>query len=163
MKYYRNAHIWTLKKKVRAEIHQELSNRRQQFTYLPLHILKSATNLGEVVLPRIAKGKKENVDPFIGLIHSQLATCNWPADLDDLSFVESIPSDDDEPMQNESNAHDGKTSKTTCERSAERDTQPGTSTAKPNSTKQVSKASVPQKTSSSRVRQSREVYFFISN
>lgn len=119
---YRDAFIWTLPANDQNEIHQKLSNHQKQFTYLPLHILKSATNIGELVLPTVAKGKTKWLDYAIGEICKQMPTrcARWFPELANLRFLE--------PNQ-ENNASQNKNTKTTNERELEPEPGPSTSTA----------------------------------
>lgn len=106
-----------------------MSAHQKQFTYLPLHIVKSATNIADLVLPTAARGKMEFLDKVIRQIHKQMPTeCRkWLRELDDLRFVESILSE--ESNSNKNNIR---------EREREREPQPSTSTAMPKSAKKSS-------------------------
>lgn len=126
-----------------------MTDHEKQFTYLPLDILKSATNIGELVLPTVAKGQIEWLDFAIGEIHKQMPTkCGrWLKELANLRFIESI--EDDESNHDASNANENVITEkpaqkvTHTEPEPEPEPEPSTSTAMPKGKKNVSKTSKP--------------------
>lgn len=122
----------------RNEVHEKLSDHEKQFTYLPLDILKRATNIEELVLPTIAKGKPKYLDYAISEIHKQMPMkCGrWFSELANLRFIESI--EDDEPSTTKN-----VTNKKTVQKHTEPEPEPSTSKAMPKSKKHASKTSIP--------------------
>lgn len=91
----------------RNRIHRKLTSHEKQFTYLPYHIVRNATNIADLILPTVAKGQLKWLDTAIDQIYNQMATkCGrWLDVLADLRFVEPIPSDN-ELVSDESNECD---------------------------------------------------------
>lgn len=69
-----------------------MSEHEKQFAYLPLNLLDRATNIRELLLDSVLKGKKEHLDNAIDQIHVQMAqTCGrWLPELANLRFFEMI-------------------------------------------------------------------------
>lgn len=91
-------------KNIRNEINEKLSDHEKQFVYLPLNILKGATNIGELLIPTLLKGETKWLDYTITEVHKQMPTkCGrWFPELANLRFIESIViEDDDVPNTNE--------------------------------------------------------------
>lgn len=139
--YYSDASIWSMPETERNKVHKKLTDHERQFAYLPLDILKRATNIGELVLPTVAKGKKRWLDFAIGEIHKQMPTkCGrWIRELADLRFVDPI---EDDGASN--NANENVTTTKTIEKHTEPEPKPSTSTAKPKSKKDASITSIPK-------------------
>lgn len=99
-------------------------------------MLKRATNIGELVLPTIAKGRKSVLDYAIGEIHKQMPTSRWFPELANLRFVESIK--DDESATNENLPIQ------TIHMDSESEAEPSTSANNASNAKQQSSVDVPQ-------------------
>lgn len=149
----------------RNKIHKKLSDHEKQFAYLPLDVLKKATNIGELVLPTIAKGNPKYVDFVINQVHEQMPIkCGkWCKELAGLRFVETIEefqSDPaDEPLTE--NVATKKPARKSREPAPELEPQPSTSKSTPKSAKNAS-TSIEKPQQSSRVTRNRKVNFKIS-
>lgn len=162
---YRTAHIWTLTESRRNTVHQILTDHEKQFAYLPMDILKKATNICELVLPTIAKGKPQFVELVIGQIYRQMPTkCGkWCRELANLRFVETIEDAENNHDDAKSSATESRSSKRTVQKQSEPDPEPVPSTSKtlPKATKNAS-TSNETATQSSRVTRNRKVSIEIS-
>lgn len=109
----------------RKKVHKKLSDHEKQFTYLPLDILKRATNIGELILPTVAKGNVKWLDFAIGEIHKQMPTkCGrWFSELKKLRFVILI--EDNESNHDASNVSiEHVTTEKTVQKQPEKQTEP---------------------------------------
>lgn len=107
------------------DIHKKFTHHERQFVYLPLHVLRNATNIDDLVLPKIAKGKPKFVSKAVKQIHEQMAKQHgrWLSELDNLRFIETVLFEDenipDEPIVNKT-----ETTKTTPRSAHEREAEP---------------------------------------
>lgn len=155
-----------MSEEIRPKAHRELSEHERQFAYLPLDILKHATNIGELVINTVAKGHQEFLDLAITGIHKQMARKRgkWYKELANLRFIESIDDrvhdESAEPNHGESyNTNQSVTTKKIVQKRTEPQPQPSTSKAMPKSIKNASKATTSNETpnQSPRLLRSRKV------
>lgn len=74
-----------------------MSDHQKQFAYLPLHVLKKATNIVKLTLEHVlGKGQERHLDDVIIQIHEQMSTrANWLSVLDNLHFIDPVEFEED--------------------------------------------------------------------
>lgn len=78
-----------------------MTDHERQFVYLPLEILKNATNIRDLLQDKM-KGKEKHFNFLAEEIHKQLARKRWAPELKELRFViEEEGEDDAETSENE--------------------------------------------------------------
>lgn len=154
----------------RNNVHQNFSDHEKQFAYLPLDVLTKATNIAELVLPRIAKGQPKYVDLVIRQIHKQMPIklgkwCKELAGLRFVEFFEDAEEQDDTPSEATKSVTTEKTAQKQNEPTPEPEPEP---VPKPTTSKPMPKSAKNALTSNekphetSRVTRSRKVNFEIS-
>lgn len=137
---YREASIWSKDAEEQEKIHQRFSDHEKQFGYLPLHIIKEATNLRELFASEL-NGREHKFDILSRGIHEQMHK-PWAKILKNLRFVtedtqyqaddEDVEDENDEATENvKTSTKEGKSTKATARKSTDPEPVPSTSKQPP--------------------------------
>lgn len=90
----RNATIWSLSKEQRSDVHNKATKSQKNFIYLPLHMLKKATNIHQLIRQfgehrGHEQMDKHMLDRYVDQIHKRMIEVEaWQPILSGLKFLD---------------------------------------------------------------------------